>query len=168
MFMGPAYPELPEALVKDSEPFFVPSYLSGSSYLRKLEAAYRSRHQARTEALREHCREMATGIPRGDTGVKIHPTAGGTTAGLTPTNMKRISWSQWEDELTPLPSRWNSSDSWGTLEFLDNARSLKFVGPRGHQDRDHEAAAARADYHMPAECGIYYYEVHIIYGKRDE
>lgn len=168
MFMAPVHPEGSEPTIKDHDPFFVPSYLSGSSYVRKLETAHRARLQARNEAVKEHNREMATGLPRGQPGLRINPAPAGSSNGLSQTPLERLSWPKLEDDIMPLPSRWNPGDSWGSIEFLEAGRSLKFIGPRSHQDRDHEAAAVRADYSMPPECGIYYYEVHIIYGKRDE
>lgn len=170
MFMrpGPLYDLVAEPFLKDHDSFFVPSYLAGSSYVRKLEAAHAARLKARIEAVREHNREMATGLPRGQPGVGIHASPVGAGAGLSHANLERLSYQKMEDELMPLPSRWNPSDSYGPLEFLEAGRALKFIGQRSSQDRDHEAAAVRADHAMPAECGIYYYEVHIMYGKRDE
>ncbi|KFG81281.1 SPRY domain containing protein [Metarhizium anisopliae] len=168
MFMAPMCSESSDPAAKDHDSFFVPSYLSESTYVHKLEAAHRARLQARNEALKEHSHEMATELARNQPGLRIYPTSLSTGPGLPRTSLERLSWPKLEDELTPLPSRWNPGDSWGSIEFLEAARSLKFVGPRSHQDRDHEAAAARADHPMPAECGIYYYEVQILCGKRDD
>ncbi|KHN96666.1 SPRY domain containing protein [Metarhizium album ARSEF 1941] len=165
MFMAPMYPESSESSSKDHDAFFVPSYLSESTYVHKLEAAHRSKLQARREAVKQHNQEMATGLARSQTGLRMYPTSVGTRPH---TGLERPGWPKLEDDLTPLPSRWNPGDSWGSIEFLEAGRSLKFIGPRSHQDRDHEAAAVRADYPMPAECGIFYYEVQVLYGKRDD
>ncbi|TVY54765.1 Ran-binding protein 9 [Lachnellula cervina] len=74
-----------------------------------------------------------------------------------------------EDETIPrLPSRWSSTDKFGGLEVLSDGQEVKFTGPKSDRDRDLEACSIRADYPMPTQCGIYYYEVTIISRKREE
>lgn len=63
------------------------------------------------------------------------------------------------DELTPLPSQWNSSDKYPTLELSNGGLDVRYGGP-AHK-HDHEAAALRADHPMPTQCGIYYFEIKI-------
>ncbi|TWU72496.1 hypothetical protein ED733_001840 [Metarhizium rileyi] len=168
MFMSPLHMDGLDYGVKDPEPFFVPSYLYGSSYVRRLEAAHKARRQARSEALKDHNREMASGLSRGQPGVKIFPTPISGMPGSSHTHLERLAWPKFDEEFMPLPSQWNKADSGGSIEFLATGRALKFIGSRNHSERDHEAAAVRADHPMPAECGLYYYEAHIIYGKRDD
>jgi Ran-binding protein 9/10 len=67
-----------------------------------------------------------------------------------------------------LPSRWNKEDKWGGLEVLGDSLEVKYTALRGQSERDHEACSVRADHYMPPQCGIYYFEVTILSGKRDE
>lgn len=71
--------------------------------------------------------------------------------------------------LTPLPSMWNKEDMWGGIDVEPN----NVLRHKQHQtyherERDHEASAVRANYHIAPQCGLYYYEVTILDSKRDE
>lgn len=61
-----------------------------------------------------------------------------------------------DEPVAPWPTKWNEGDKFAQLELEDNGRQAKFSGTQKTHD---EAAAVRADYPMPRQCGIYYYEV---------
>ncbi|KAL1864785.1 hypothetical protein VTK73DRAFT_5664 [Phialemonium thermophilum] len=74
-----------------------------------------------------------------------------------------------EDEeatVSPLPSRWNKDDKHSALEVLGDGYEVKYTGHRS--ERDHDAAAIRADHYMPPQCGVYYFEVLILHRKRED
>jgi hypothetical protein len=64
-----------------------------------------------------------------------------------------------DEPVAPWPTRWNDGDRYVQLELEDDGRVAKFSGsPKAHD----EAAAVRADFPMPRQCGIYYYEITVI------
>ena len=157
---------------KPEDNFFVPSYLQGSAYVQKLESAHKLKALLQREA------KIRANENGGSTG-KGAGAAGGLAKGLLPPGSHRgMSHSVIErgaedgDEqqqiLPPLPTCWNKEDIWDGLEVQENGLTLKFTGPKNLAERNHEAAAVRADHFMPPQCGIYYYEVHILHGKKDE
>lgn len=73
-----------------------------------------------------------------------------------------------DDGLAPLPTAWNENDMWQGIDVLSGGLDVKFTGPKPYHEREHEACAVRANHHMPPQCGIYYYEVQILGGKKDE
>lgn len=64
-----------------------------------------------------------------------------------------------DSDLMPLPSRWSETEKNQGLDLLADGLELRYNGASGKVE--HEAAAARADYPMSPQCGIYYYEVEI-------
>ena len=148
------------------ERFFVPSYLRNSKYIQSLSAAHRTRQLAQREPKR----------PSQDDGLKAvgesvkQTLPQGSHRGMSHAVVERsMSGSEEADEsLSPLPSRWNSSDIWGGIEAQQGGMNVKFTGPRTTHEREHEASAVRANNHMPHQCGIYYYEIQILSGKKDE
>lgn len=149
----------------DEEIFFIPSYLAGSTYVQKLEEAYRSKLQAR-----ESTRTSASGLSPNLTtfNPNQHPLPPGSHRGMSHTVIERPPVFEEDESLAPLPSKWNKDDQWGGIEIQPDGMSIKYVGPKNQHDRDHEACAVRADHYMPAQCGVYYYEVQILSAKRDE
>lgn len=144
--------------------FFVPSYLAGSTYIRKLTEAHKSKLQAQRESKRNGNSDFASNLT-GFTSPALPP---GAHRGMTHTIIERPPPSPEEDALAPLPSSWNKDDQWGGIEIQPDGRTVKYVGPRSHHERDQEACAVRADHYMPPQCGIYYYEVEILSSKKDE
>jgi hypothetical protein len=63
-----------------------------------------------------------------------------------------------------LSTRWSDADKFLQIELEDSGRQAKFSGPQKTND---EAAAVRADFPMPRQCGIYYYETTVISKGRD-
>ena len=162
------HPEAVEAVRSDKH-FFVPSYLEGSTYVQKLQEAHRSRVSTQRESKRsvDHTdSNTISGLPKAS-------LPSGSHRGLSHAVIERPASDDDDDDstkkaLSPLPTRWNRDDVRDGIEVLPDGLSLKYTGPRHHHERDHEASAARADHHMPPQCGVYYYEVHILQGKRDE
>lgn len=64
-----------------------------------------------------------------------------------------------DDNVKPLPTRWNEVDKWQGLESTDGLE-VKFSGLSNKNDD--AAASIRADSPVPKECGIYYYEITLI------
>uniref|UniRef100_A0A8H7NFI9 Protein SSH4 n=1 Tax=Bionectria ochroleuca TaxID=29856 RepID=A0A8H7NFI9_BIOOC len=140
--------------------FFVPSYLRGSTYMRKLAEAHRTKQN---ESKRSAGSDLAA-----DISAFPDPVPSGSHRGLSHQIIERQSSPQDEDVLTSLPSKWNKHDMWSNIEIQPDGRTVKYTGPRTHNERDHEASAVRAENHMPAQCGIYYYEVEIVSSKKDD
>ncbi|RSL66965.1 hypothetical protein CEP54_003523 [Fusarium duplospermum] len=148
----------------DDDSFFVPSYLEGSTYVQKLHEAHRSKLQAR-----DSNRTSTNGFSQNLTTFNTqHPLPPGSHRGMAHTVIERPPVFDEDDSLAPLPSRWNKDDQWGGIEIQPDGLSIKYVGPKNQHDRDHEACAARADHYMPAQCGVYYFEVQILAAIRDD
>jgi hypothetical protein len=153
-----------DSAASQDDRFFVPSYLEGSTYVHKLEEAHRSKVQAQKEAKRTPVDGSSTSVA-GFTQSSLPP---GSHRGMSHTVIERPPPFEDDDALAPLPTKWNKDDMWPGIELQQDELGIKFVGSKNHHDREHEAYAIRADHYMPPQCGIYYYEVQIISGKRDE
>ncbi|CAG8446439.1 7521_t:CDS:2 [Cetraspora pellucida] len=57
----------------------------------------------------------------------------------------------------PIPTCWNVNDCSSDLKIDDNLLSVRYKGNR-------KAAAVRANYYIPEETGIYYFEVDVLDG----
>ncbi|GAB0137930.1 hypothetical protein EsDP_00006181 [Epichloe bromicola] len=151
------------SLPRADDGFFVPSYLSKSTHVRKLKEAHEARIQAQTElklSSPNGASSNGVGFPQ------LLPA--GSHRGMSHNVVERPPPFEEDDAMEPLPTRWNKDDMWPGIEILPDGRSVEFTGPRNPSDRDHEASAVRADHYMPPQCGIYYYEVSIMHGKRDD
>lgn len=142
--------------------FFIPSYLQWSTYMHKLRDAHRSRAHSRRDQKRNGTMSAATNGFSSD----LMPT--GSHRGLSHTVVERGTPSEDIGGLSPLPTRWNKADMSGGLDLHTDGLGVKYIEIKGHLDRDHEACGIRADHHMPLQCGIYYFEVQILSGRRDE
>lgn len=152
----------PDEMSDDGEEcFFIPSYLQSSTYMHKLEEAHRLRARSRREQKRNGTMSSSNGFSS-----DLLPT--GSHRGLSHTVVERGALTEDRDGLSPLPTRWNKSDMSGGLDLHTDGLGVKYVEIKGHLDRDHEACGIRADHHMPLQCGIYYFEVQILSGRRDE
>lgn len=149
-----------------TEHFFVPSYLKGSKYVQKLEEVYKAKllsHKDGPSAQSSQPGSLSTSTSSINLHAKIAPSHRGMTYDLIEKAPPA------EDEaIPPLPARWNANDKSGGLEVLSDGQEVKFTGVKSASDRDHEACAIRADHPMPAQCGIYYFEVTVISRKREE
>lgn len=141
-------------------PFFVPTYLDHSVYMQQLQ-------QDHVSKMRTKHAKRANGDAPPSNGTDIGALPPGSHRGLSHSVVERSSLLQGEEPLTPLPSRWNRDDMWGGIE-VDACNIARYTAPKTYNSRDHEASAVRANHHMPPQCGLYYYEVTILDGKRDE
>lgn len=144
--------------------FFVPSYLQGSTYVQKLE----EEHKARVQAHKESKRAKGNGHDIKNPTLSQAPLPPGSHRGMSHTVLERPPPAEEHSNLASLPARWNKDDIWTALEIRQDGLTVKYSGPKNPHERDHEASAVRAEHYMPPQCGIYYYEVHILSGKRDE
>ncbi|KAI9167714.1 Ran-binding protein [Paramyrothecium foliicola] len=153
-----------DALHTQTDRFFVPSYLEGSTYVHKLQEAYRTKIQAQKESKRAPGDGSSTSL--GSFAPSSLPP--GSHRGMSHTVIERPQPFEDDDTLAPLPTKWNKEDRFDGLELQHDELGVKFVGSKNHHEREHEAYAIRADHFMPPQCGIYYYEVQIMSGKRDD
>ncbi|KAJ9226110.1 hypothetical protein DTO027B5_8095 [Paecilomyces variotii] len=132
--------------------FFVPSYLRNSRYIARLEAAHRSKLAAQRESVSN------PPLSASSSHVNLHRIAP-SHRGMTYDIIEKEP-SHEVDNVMPLPSRWSESDKYAGLELLNDGLEVRYMGPPNKHD--HEAAAVRADYPMPPQCGIYYFEITIL------
>lgn len=146
-------------------PFLSPSYLRGSVYLQRLEEA----HKAKVAAEREgHAAKTQTSSGLASSG-NGHQSASklpaGSHRGVQFEVVEKTPAVEDDPGMSPLPSRWNREDKDHSLEVLGDGYEVKHTG---RSSSEHEACAIRADHHMPALCGVYYFEVTILNRKREE
>ena len=147
---------------RNNDRFFTPSYLRGSRYMEKLEAA----HEAKVAA--QHADSAPRTLNAGSLSTssssvslqKMAPSHRGMTYDIVENQLNSE-----EDGPAPLPSKWKTKDKGGGLEIMPSETDVRFVG--GNKLPENEAAAARTDHPMPPECGIYYYEVTIVHKGKD-
>lgn len=146
--------------LQDVPPFFVPSYLRGSKHAERLHDI----HKAKVAAQREHKSAPSSTAPSLSTSsssVNLHKMTP-SYRGLAHEIIERAPTSF--DELAPWPTRWNEADKFAQLDIEEDGRQAKFSGSQKTHD---EAAAVRADFPMPRQCGIYYYEAMVVSKGRD-
>lgn len=146
--------------MQDIPPFFVPSYLRGSKHAERLHDI----HKAKVAAQREHKSAPSSNAPSLSTSsssVNLHKMAP-SYRGLAHEIIERAP--AFVDEPAPWPTKWNEADKFAQLDIEENGRQAKFSGSQKTHD---EAAAVRADFPMPRQCGIYYYETTVVSKGRD-
>ncbi|KAF1914301.1 CTLH/CRA C-terminal to lish motif domain-containing protein [Ampelomyces quisqualis] len=146
--------------LQDMPPFFVPSYLRGSKHAERLQDTHRARLAAQREHKSTHA-SHAGSLSTSSSSVNLHKMAP-SHRGLAHEIVERAPVVV--DEPAPWPTRWNDGDKFAQLDIDDNGRQAKFSGSQKTHD---EAAAVRADFPMPRQCGIYYYETTVISKGRD-
>ena len=149
----------------DDDGFFIPTYLNHSVYMQQLEDEHLAKLQARQTKL-----QSGNGLGNNalsDPAPAPLPT--GSHRGMSHTVVERSLSVDDADVLSPLPSRWNEDDMWPGIEIESN-NAVKLISQKPHHERDQDASASgvRANHYMPPQCGLYYYEVTILGGKRDE
>lgn len=142
-----------------SDMFLRPSYLRGSKYLEKLDAAHKAKHANQRELLTpgQHGSGQAS-LSTSSSNVSLHRMAP-SHRGMTYEIVEHQPPAE-DDGIPPLPSKWAEVDRFGGLEVSPDGRDIRYSGTLKSQE--HEAAAARTDYPMPPQCGIYYYEVSLV------
>lgn len=162
--------------------FFIPSYLKHSRYVARLEAindASVAQQQRTGNAPTTSTSGAGTvgaygtsnpssstfSLSASSSNVNLHrmaPSHRGMTYDIVESHPPP---SAHEENLTPLPARWSESDKSAGLELLGDSLEVKYTLPV--KQHDYEAAAVRADWHMPPQCGIYYYEATIMSKTKD-
>ncbi|KAI9842560.1 MAG: hypothetical protein M1837_007073 [Sclerophora amabilis] len=138
--------------------FFTPSYLRSSRYLERLAETNRARAAASHRDGLSTQSSNAGSLSTSSSSVNLHkmaPSHRGMTYDIVEKEPLQI-----EEVVLPLPAKWNEGDKFGGIELSADGLEVRFVGPG--KSHDHEAAAVRADYPMPPQCGIFYYEVTIV------
>lgn len=136
--------------------FFYPSYLRSSRYVAKLEAAHKAKLATRRESMSTHSSNppsLSTSATHANV-QRIAPSHRGMTYEIVESNPPKD-----DTDPMPLPSRWSETEKNSGLDLLGDGLELRYNGASGKIE--HDAAAARADYPMSPQCGIYYYEVEI-------
>jgi Ran-binding protein 9/10 len=142
---------------------FTPTYLRGSKYIERLEAAYKAKLVAQRAPQSGH--SVAPGsLSNSSSSVSLYKMAP-SHRGMTYEIIEHQPPID-DDGVTPLPSKWNEAHKNGGLEISADGLDVKFVGPA--KLSDHEGAAARADHPMPPQCGIYFFEVTIVSKGKEE
>ncbi|KAF2401599.1 SPRY-domain-containing protein [Trichodelitschia bisporula] len=143
----------------------IPSYLRGSRLAGRLQAAHRAKHAASAAATRDNPRSGqssgAGSLSTSSSSVNLHKPSPASHRGMTHDIIERAAPAAvYEDQPSPLPSRWSDTDKASGLELSDNGLEVRCIGlsKTSHE----EAAAVRADHPMPRECGIYYFEVEVV------
>ena len=170
-----AFDEYSPTLNESATGFLAPSYLKGSVYLRKLEEAHRAKILAQRggQSTQPHAPGDSV-MPAGGSSLSLHagklgapPPPPPSHRGMTFDVVEKPPAFEEDEAVSPLPSRWDKDAKNNALEVLGDGYEVKCVGART-TDRDHEAYAIRADNPMPAQCGVYYFEVLILNRKREE
>lgn len=143
--------------------FFTPTYLRGSKYMERLEAAYKTKQAAQREAQSSHS-AAAGSLSTSSSSVSLYKMAP-SHRGMTYEIIEHQPHVD-DERVTPLPTKWAEANKNGGLEISADGLDVRFVGAT--KLSDHEGAAARADYPMPPQCGIYYFEVTIISKGKEE
>ncbi|KAL5117285.1 hypothetical protein ACEQ8H_004844 [Pleosporales sp. CAS-2024a] len=146
--------------MQDMPPFFVPSYLRASRHAEKLQAL----HKAKLAAQRDYKptpSSTAGSLSTSASSVNLHKTVP-SYRGLAHDIIERTP--VFVDEPAPWPTRWNEGDKALQLDVEESGRQVRYSGAQKTHD---EAASVRADFAMPRQCGIYYFEVTVISKGRD-
>ncbi|KAF1939025.1 ran-binding protein [Clathrospora elynae] len=146
---------------QDMPPFFVPSYLRGSKHAEKLQESHKAKLVAQREYKSTHSPSTGS-LSTSSSSVNLHKIAP-SHRGLTHEVIERAPVFV-DEPVAPWPTKWNEGDRFQQLHLEDGGRLAKFSGTQKTHD---EAAAVRADFPMPRQCGIYYYEITVISKGKD-
>ncbi|KAI8633854.1 ran-binding protein [Xylariaceae sp. FL1651] len=163
MFMSRGTTDEFWTISQDNNGFFIPSYLSGSSYITKLEEVHKAK-QAQTES-----QQAGGGLPATSAPSSLSSKTAASHLGMTYDLIERAPAFEHNSAVPPLPTRWNRDDKFGALEVSANGLEVKYnAAMRTTREQDHEMCGIRADHPMPAQAGIYYFEVTLLSKRRDE
>lgn len=146
---------------QDIPPFFIPSYLRGSKHAEKLQEAHKAKLAAQREYRSTHS-SNAGSLSTSSSSVNLHKMAQ-SHRGLNHEVVERPPVFT-DEPVAPWPTKWNEADKFAQLELEESGRLAKFSGTQKTHD---EAAAVRADFPMPRQCGIYYYEITVTSKGKD-
>lgn len=147
--------------------FFIPSYLSDTAYAVKLRDAHHARLKLRRPT-RPRDGQPTVASPsepptNGTVRSKPLPQAESDPFDI----IERTATRDGPGTVPPLPSQWSRTDKYTPgIDVMSEGLEVRFTSHK--HGPEYEAASVRADHPIPPECGIYYFEVNITYGKRDE
>lgn len=152
-------------------PFFVPSYLEGSRYAEKLQEA----HKARIAAIRDPHNSRS---PHSSTPGSLSTSASSANLhkmvpshrGMTHDIIERAPPQFVEVPPPPLPTRWSDVDRHKGADVRGEGLEVAFVGAgikTAHNGNNEEASAVRADFPMPKQAGIYYFECQVLSKQKE-
>jgi hypothetical protein len=121
-----------------------------------LEEAHTAKLAAQREYKSTHSSNAAS-LSTSSSSVNLHKVAP-SHRGLTHEVIERAPVFV-DEPVTHWPTKWNESDRFNQLELDEGGRLAKFSGTQKTHD---EAAAVRADFPMPRQCGIYYFEMTVM------
>ncbi|MBE3043963.1 hypothetical protein IMZ48_15605, partial [Candidatus Bathyarchaeota archaeon] len=162
-------PSLLDGAAPGHDGFFIPTYLEDTAYANKLRDAHQARLKAR-RASRPRDGQPATAAlsPESPANGTIHVKPPPPVAESDP--FKVVERTTTHDDpaaVPPLPTQWSKTDKWPSgIDVMNEGLEVRYISHK--HVSDYEAASIRADHPIPPECGIYYFEVAITYGKRDE
>lgn len=155
-----------DAANEDDPQFFTPPYLRTSRYVHRLRQAYL---QHVTE-LQERAQRNSS-MHRHQSSLSSSPSMTSlnklnTHRGVAQDVIERFPpLSREEPRPYPLPYRLNDEDKYSALEIMADGTELRLSGST--MRNTDEAATARADWPMPKDVGIFYYEVTILSRGKD-
>ena len=169
---GTPGPFFPDGRVMGSDAAgMAPSYLHGTRYMEKLEASRRAKVAAQREAAYDRASAFgqvgaygqvggggAMALSTSSSSASLHKMAP-SHRGMTYEIVESSPLGE-EDAVPPLPSCWKERDKSGCVEVSSDGVELRCSSIM--KTSEHEAAAARTDVPMPAQAGVYYFEVAII------
>ncbi|KAI3325886.1 ran-binding protein [Xylariaceae sp. AK1471] len=168
LFMPRGSTEEPWPIVQENTGFFTPSYLRGSSYIAKLEEVHRTK-QAQKECQQQDGVVLSATTSSTTSPISSKPAA--SHLGMTYDLIERAPTLELNSTVPLLPVRWNTADKCGPLEVSANGLEVKYnasLRTTREREQDHEMCGIRADHAMPAQAGIYYFEVTLLSKRRDE
>ncbi|KAH9906687.1 SPRY domain-containing protein [Xylariomycetidae sp. FL2044] len=143
--------------------FFKPSYLRGSTYLRRLEETRRAK-----QIQKETQQQAGGGLQTSSSSTSLNTKTPASHLGMTYDLIERAPVIEDDSPIAPLPTKWNKDDKHGGLEVLADGLEVKYTSTRSSREPDHEVCGIRADHPMPSQAGIYYFEVTLLSRRRDE
>ncbi|KAJ2901247.1 Ran-binding protein 10 [Zalerion maritima] len=169
LFLGGGAPVAPNNQL--SSAFFIPSYLRGTVFAEKLQDQYKATIELKDShsmGTQSTSGGGSSGSSNGTNGAVQNGKKSGSHRGVPFQVVERNSHPLEDRTVGELPTKWNRHDRATHLEVSLDGLEAKFVAPRTNNEREHEAAAIRADNPVPPACGIYYFEVTVLSKKREE
>ncbi|KAK7754736.1 hypothetical protein SLS62_003294 [Diatrype stigma] len=137
--------------------FFIPSYLQGSTYIQRLEEAYKAQ-QVQKESQPQAGGSLQTSQAPGP----LRNKSSASHLGMKFDVIERTPPAEEDETVAPLPSRWNKEDKIGGLDVLGDGLEVKYTTSRGVRDHEYEMYSIRADHPIPSQAGLYYFELQIL------
>lgn len=157
-----------DAAQPGSDAFFIPSYLSDSAYANKLRDAHQAGLKTRRAARpREDGQPVTSELSESPTNGSIPPKSPPQAESDPFDIIERTAVQDDPSTVAPLPSQWSKTDKWPSgIDIMNEGLEVRYTSHK--HGGEYEAASIRTDHPIPPECGIYYFEVSITYGRRDE